>query len=218
MNSNTVTDMVDDIAAIKNSELLHAAVKMNTLLLALVFGSMGGIGLYAITYMSLLRGLPDPGAYLNLLGIFLPGYSVSHAGAFIGLLWGAVIGAVLAAIFYRIYARGIPRLVQEYIRDGSVSDDMLSKSLRLGGHALGLAVGVVIAGGLIITTNILVLSGTADESMHAQLLVNFLPGYTVSTVGSLIGALELFIIAYLLSRLFSLIYNSIVTYRSKRAG
>ena len=218
MNSNTVTDTVDDIAEIKNSELLHAAVKMNTLLLALVFGSMGGIGLYAITYMSLLRGLPDPGAYLNLLGIFLPGYSVSHAGAFIGLLWGAVIGAVLAAIFYRIYARGIPRLVQEYIRDGSVSDDMLSKSLRLGGHALGLAVGVVIAGGLIITTNILVLSGTADESMHAQLLVNFLPGYTVSTVGSLIGALELFIIAYLLSRLFSLIYNSIVTYRSKRAG
>ena len=188
MNSNTVTDTVDGIAEIKNSELLHAVVKMNTLLLALVFGCMCGIGLYAITYMSLLRGLPHPGSYLNLLGIFLPGYSVSHAGAFIGLLWGSVIGAVLAAIFYQIYARGIPRLVQEYISDGSVGDDMLSKSLRLGGHALGLAIGIVLAGGLIITTNLLVLRGTADESMHAQLLVNFLPGYSVSTVGSLIGA------------------------------
>jgi len=218
MNSNTVTDAVDGIAEIKNSELLRAAVKMNTLLLALVFGCMCGIGLYAITYMSLLRGLPNPGAYLNLLGVFLPGYSVSHAGAFIGLLWGAVIGAVLAAIFYRIYARGIPRLVQEYISDGSVGEDMLSKSLRLGGHALGLAIGVVLAGGLIITTNLLVFRGTADESIHAQLLVNFLPGYSVSTVGSLIGAIELFFIAYLLSRLFSWIYNSVVNYRSKSAG
>ena len=218
MNLDKVTDTVDGIAEIKNSELLHAAVKMNTLLLAFVFGCMCGIGLYAITYMSLLRGLPHPGSYLNLLGIFLPGYSVSHAGAFIGLLWGAVIGAILAAIFYRIYARGIPRLVQEYLNDGSIGDDMLSKSLRLGGHALGLAIGIVLAGGLIITTNLLVLRGTADESMHAQLLVNFLPGYTVSTVGSLIGALELFSLAYLFSRLFSWIYNSVVTYRSKSAA
>jgi len=213
MTSNTVTT----IAEISNSKLLHAAVKMNTILLAVVFGCVGGIGIYVVTYMSMLRGLPNTGYYLNLLGIFLPGYSVSHTGALIGLCWGAVIGAVLAAIFYRIYARGIPRLVQEYLRDGSVDDDMLSKSLRMGGHSMGLALGIVIAGGLILTTNFLVLRGTADESVHAQLLVNFLPGYSVSTVGSLIGALELFTVAYLFSRLFSLIYNSVVTFRNKSA-
>jgi len=203
---------------IRNSELLHAVVKMNTILLAIVFGLVCGVGLYGVTYMSLLRGLPDPGNYLNLLGVFLPGYSVSHAGAFIGLLWGALIGAVLAAIFYRIYARGIPRLVQEYLQDGSIGDDMLSKSLRLGGHSLGLAIGIVFAGGLIITTNLLVLRGTADESVHAKLLVNFLPGYDVNLIGSLIGALDLFIVVYLLSRLFSLIYNGIVKFRSNGAG
>ena len=203
---------------IRNSELLHAVVKMNTMLLAIVFGLVCGVGLYGITYMSLLRGLPDPGSYLNLLGVFLPGYSVSHAGAFIGLLWGALIGAVLAAVFYRIYARGIPRLVEEYLQDGSIGDDMLSKSLRMGGHSLGLAIGIVFAGGLIITTNLLVLRGTAEASVHAQLLVHFLPGYDINLIGSLIGALDLFIVVYLLSRLFSLIYNGIVTFRSKSAG
>lgn len=213
MSSNTETDK--EIAEISESKLLQAAVKINTLLLAAVFGFVCGIGLYAVTYVSMLRGLPHAGSYLNLLGVFLPGYSVSHAGALIGFFWGAVIGAILAAIFYRIYARGIPRLVYGYIREGSVGEDMLSKSLRLGGHALGLALGVVIAGGLIITTNLLVMRGTSEESMHAKLLVNYLPGYSVSTVGSLIGALELFIVVYLFSRLFSLIYNGIALIRTK---
>lgn len=215
MTSETITDEEKEIAEISNSVLLRAAVKINTLLLAIVFGLVCGVGLFLITYISLLRGLPNPGHYLNLLGVFLPGYSVSHMGAFIGLFWGTIIGAALSAIFYRIYARGIPKLVQEYLKEGLVSDDMLSKSLRMGGHALGLAVGVVIAGGLIITTNWLVLRGTADQSIHAQLLVNYLPGYSVSLTGSLIGALELLVITYIISRLFSAIYNGVVSLRNK---
>lgn len=217
MTSKTVTDEEKEIAEISNSALLRAAVKINTLLLAIVFSFVCGVGLFIITYISLLRGLPNPGNYLNLLGVFLPGYNVSHIGALIGFFWGATIGAILAALFYRIYARGIPQLVQEYLKEGLVSDDMLSKSLRMGGHSLGLALGIVIAGGLIITTNLLVLRGTADESIHAQLLVNYLPGYSVSLAGSLIGALELLVIIYILSRLFSAIYNSVAELRSKKS-
>lgn len=198
-----------------NRDLLRAVTKINTLLLAIVFGFVGGVGLFSITYISLLRGLPQPGHYLNLLGVFLPGYDVSHTGAWIGMFWGAVIGALLAAMFYRIYARTIPKLVQEYLRDGTDSDDLLSVSLRFDGNYLGLALGSIVSVGLIVTTNWLVLRGTADESVHAQLLVNYLPGYSVSTVGSLIGALELFVITYLLSRLFSWVYNSVVSLRSR---
>lgn len=198
-----------------NTDLLHAVVKMNMLLLGAVFGIVGGLIMFVITYMSLLRGLPEPGNYLNLLGIFLPGYTVSHAGAWIGMFWGALICGSLAAIFYRVYARGIPELVKEYIRSGAVNDDFLSTKLKLGGHSLGLALGTVLSTGLIITTNWLVFRGTADESVHAKLLVNYLPGYSVSTVGSLIGAIELFVVAYLLSRLFSKIYNGVMSARSK---
>lgn len=198
-----------------NSDLLHAVVKLNTLLLAAVFSIVGGVSMFVITYMSLLRGLPQPGHYLNVLGVFLPGYSVSHAGAWIGLFWGALICGGLAAVFYRVYARSIPRLVKEYIKDGSINKDFFSAKLELGGHSLGLALGIVLSAGLIVTTNWLVLRGTADESMNAQLLVNYLPGYSVSMLGSLIGAAELFVMAYLLSRLFSLIYNGVVAIRDK---
>jgi hypothetical protein len=198
-----------------NNELLHAVVKMNTLLLAAVFSIVGGLGMFVITYMSLLRGLPQPGHYLNVLGVFLPGYSVSHAGAWVGLFWGAIICGGLAAVFYRVYARNIPELVKEYVNSGAVNKGFFSAKLELGGHSLGLALGVVLSAGLIVTTNWLVFRGTADESVNAQLLVNYLPGYSVSTLGSLIGAVELFVMAYLLSRLFSLIYNGVVSIRSK---
>ena len=199
-----------------NEVLLHASVKLNTRLLATVFGLVSGLSLLLITYMSLYRGMPDTGQYLSLLGVFLPGYEVSHAGAWIGFFWAAIIGAVIAAMFYRIYARSIPDLINDYLRDGSSNDDLLDMPMRLDGHYLGLALGAIISGGLLVTTNWLVIRGTADASMHAQLLVNYLPGYSVSTVGSIIGAIELFIINYVLSLLFSWIYNSVAEFRRKK--
>ena len=56
--------------------------------------------------------------------------------------------------------------------------------------------------------------GTADESMHALLLGNYLPGYSVSYTGAVIGAVELFGITYLTCRLFSWIYNRVAVLRS----
>jgi len=196
--------------------LLHASIKLNTRLLAGVFGFISGITLLIVTYMSLYRGMPNTGQYLNLLGVFLPGYEVSHIGAWIGFFWGVIIGGFIAAMFYRIYARSIPKLIQDYIKTSSKNDDLLATSMRIDGHYLGLALGSIIAIGLIITTNWLVIRGTADQSMHAGLLVNYLPGYSVSTIGSFIGALELFVINYILSLVFSWVYNNIVALRGKK--
>jgi len=196
--------------------LLHASIKLNTRLLAGVFGFISGITLLIVTYMSLYRGMPDTGQYLNLLGVFLPGYEVSHLGAWIGFFWGAILGGFIAAMFYRIYARSIPNLIRDYMKTSSKNDDLLATSMRIDGHYLGLALGAIIAIGLIVTTNWLVIRGTADQSMHAALLVNYLPGYSVSTIGSFIGALELFVINYILSLGFSWIYNNIVAFRGKK--
>ena len=196
--------------------LLHASIKLNTRLLAVVFGLLSGTALMLVTYMSLYRGLPDTGQYLRLLGVFLPGYEVTPLGAWIGFFWGALIGAFLAAMFYRIYARSIPEMIKDYLNSDSQNDDLLDMPLRLSGHYLGLALGTVIALGLVVTTNWLVIRGTADESTHAQLLVNYLPGYSVSTLGSIIGAVELFIINYVLSLLFSWIYNTVTDFRGAK--
>ncbi len=201
-----------------NQALLRSVVKINTAMLALSFGLLGGVLLFAVTWMSLLRGLPNPGHYLNLLGVFLPGYNVSATGAWIGFFWGAVVSAALAALVYRIYARSIPDRVRELLERGISDDDDLGSVMIFDGKYLGLALALVSALGLIVTTNSLVLRGTADESIHARLLVNYLPGYEVSVQGSLIGGLELFVFTYLATILFSWIYNTIVSLRSKSSG
>ncbi len=201
-----------------NQALLRSVVKINTAMLALSFGLLGGVLLFAVTWMSLLRGLPNPGHYLNLLGVFLPGYNVSATGAWIGFFWGAVVSAALAALVYRIYARSIPDRVRELLERGISDDDDLGSVMIFDGKYLGLALGLVSALGLIVTTTSLVLRGTADESVHARLLVNYLPGYEVSVQGSLIGGLELFVFTYLATILFSWIYNTIVSLRSKSSG
>ncbi len=199
-----------------NEKLLRAAVSLNTLLLAAVFGSVSGLAMFTMTYLSLYRGLPEPGQFLNLLGVFLPGYSVSHAGAWIGLFWGAVIGALLAAMFYRIYARSIASQVRDSLRSGSGKDDLMSVTLRFDGNYLGLALGSIIAGGLFVTTGWLVFRGTAEESIHAILLSQYLPGYTVSISGGLLGAIELFGAVFIICHLFSSIYNQVALIRGRK--
>jgi len=216
MSNNAFLEPGGDEPVQLNEKLLHAAVKLNTLLLAAVFGSVSGLAMFVLTYLSLYRGLPKPGQFLNLLGVFLPGYSVSHAGAWVGLFWGALIGALLAAMFYRIYARSIASQVQDYLRSGGSKDDLMGVTLRFDGNYLGLALGTIIAGGLFITTSWLVFRGTAEESVNAVLLSQYLPGYTVSMPGALIGAIELFCVVYMLCQLFSWIYNSVARFRGRK--
>lgn len=198
-----------------NHRLLRSAVKLNTLLLAGVFGCFSGVTMFVITYMSLYRGLDNPGKMLNLLGVFLPGYEVSHTGAWIGLFWGACIGALLAAMFYRIYARSIPAQVEEYLQHGDRRDDLLDVTLRFDGNYLGIALGSIIALGLVISTSWLVLRGTAEVSFNAALLAQFLPGYSVSHLGGIIGGLGIFALIYLLSQLLSWIYNRMAIIRGR---
>jgi hypothetical protein len=198
-----------------NRHLLRAAKKLNTWLFGTVCAAVGGVLLMGMTYASMLRGLPYPGHYLNLLGVFLPGYSVSPAGAWIGLVWGGLVGGALGALLYRIYARSIEAQVMDYLKNARSKADLLSAKFWIDGNALGLAMGAVVAGGLLVTTNWLVLRGTADESVHASLLSSYLPGYSVSVVGSVIGAVQLFALMYLVCRLFAWIYNTVTT---KRGG
>ena len=89
--------------------------------------------------------------------------------------------------------------------------------LRLHGPSLGLAVGLMGALGLVATTNWLVLRGTAADSVHARLLSEILPGYSVDLAGSLLGAGELFVVLFLLCQVFTSVYNRIVRMRQQRA-
>lgn len=198
-----------------NRRLLRATIRLNTLLFAAVFGLICGLGLFVITFISLNRGLPNPGHYLNLLGVFFQGYRVSPGGAWIGLLWGGAVGAISGAVIYRIYAQTIEQQLHNYLNNENSDHEFTQPTLLIAGHPLGLALGTVMALGLFLTTGWLVIRGTADQSPHAALLSNYLPGYTVSFSGGLIGAALLFAITYFFCRLLGWIYNRVVLLRSR---
>lgn len=90
-------------------------------------------------------------------------------------------------------------------------DEMLETVLlRLNGRAWGIAIGLVLGFGLFVATNLLVLRGGPDPGRHLSLLSVFLPGYSVSFVGSIIGFIYCFVIGYGLGRLIGGVYNKLV--------
>lgn len=200
--------------------LLKAAIRVNTMLIAAAFGLTAGAMLCISTYILLLHGGTYIGSHLSLLSIFLPGYSVSTTGAWIGFFWGLVIGAISGAILYRTYARTLrDKLPQSIIDPGYDPESaLIAPTAMISGHALGLGLGALAALQLFVTTNWLVFRGTAENSAHAALLENFVPGYSVTFGGSVIGAAALFLLAYVCCLLLGVIYNGVAKSRMRRAS
>ncbi len=88
--------------------------------------------------------------------------------------------------------------------------DLNAALVRLNARAWGIATGLLLGGGLFVATNVLVLKGGPDVGAHLQLLRVFLPGYSVTFLGSLVGFVYLFVIGYVLGRFVGLVYNKMV--------
>lgn len=198
-----------------NSDFLQDAIRLNLKLLGIVFGSVAGLTLFFLTLISHFKGGGD---HLNLLGVFFIGYSVSIAGAFIGFIWAFFYGGIFGSFLYYTYAKSLGSKIANVINDNQEANVFLKPQvLKLESHSIGVAVACSLSLLFIISTNILVLRGTADESIHAALMSFYLPGYTVSFSGSLLGGLELFVISYLASRIFSFTYNKLSNYRNNES-
>ena len=139
----------------------------------------------------------------------------SAGGAWIGLLWGAIYGAVSGGALAWLYAR--------CSRSTNYGASDMGRCLGCGNSARlfckfpaipwALRLGAIAALQLIFATLWLVLRGTADESVHAKLLSYYVPGYTVTLQGALLGGLELFLLVYLSSALVGKTYNAVTRYR-----
>ena len=198
-----------------DGRLLSAAVRLNICISALGLGL--GLGLLLFLGTNLTVALSQrPGRYLNLLGVFMPGYSTSITGGWIGLLWGTIYGAISGAALAWLYARRLGARLPALVMWDNVSVRQLRPPiLRISSHALGISLGAIAALQLVLATSWLVLRGTADQSFHAKLLSNYLPGYTVSLHGSLLGGLELFFLVYLSSAIVGETYNAIVRHATR---
>ncbi len=92
-------------------------------------------------------------------------------------------------------------------QDAALRDVML----RLNGRAWGIAMGLLLGGGLFIATNFLVIKGGAQVGPHLGLLRVYLPGYSVSFLGSLVGFVYLLVVGYGIGRVVGSVYNRMVT-------
>lgn len=86
--------------------------------------------------------------------------------------------------------------------------------VRLNGHVLGFVLGTIGALALFAATMWLVLKGGEVVGPHLGLLDNFLPGYSVTVVGSFVGAAYAFVIGYICGYIVSSVYNFIAMIRS----
>jgi protoporphyrinogen oxidase len=189
---------------------------MNALIMAAIGALFVGSGLWLATAILLLRGGETIGPNLSLLSIFLPGYEISWTGAWIGALWGALVGGVSGAVLYWSYSRTLRHHLNTQLIGEEPSSLFQLPVFLISGPALGMAVGLLGAAQLLVSTGWLVLRGTAADDTKAALLASYLPGYSISWSGSVIGSLELFAILFVASTLFSALYNVIARRNAPR--
>lgn len=200
-----------------NLKLLRAAIRFNAMMLGLTAGTLAAVIIYLGTHASIAKWGAESSNYLSLMAIFFPGYSVTSAGAWIGAFWGFVYFGTCSWLSYRLYGRVLGTRVADSLLSTVPTDNPVLKPsiLRLHGVSLGLALGAIAAIGLFCSTAWLVLRGTAHESVHAALLANYIPGYSVSIAGGLLGAAEMFGLVFIGSVLLASVYNKIVELRHK---
>jgi hypothetical protein len=210
MPSRAAITLTEDEAA-----ALRQVTRLNTCFFATTLGLLGAAVIAAATIVQLLRDEPAR-AGLRLLSVFFWGYRVSATGILVGAFWGFLYGAILGALVYRGYARTLPARLAYLAPAVDRRKKLRVSVLRLHGPALGWAVGLMAALQLMVMTNWLVVRGAGPGGVDATLLAQYFPGYSVSPIGSLIGAIELFALAFLAALALAGIYNKIADWRQSR--
>jgi hypothetical protein len=73
--------------------------------------------------------------------------------------------------------------------------------------AWAIGLGLTLAVGLFVATNVLILKGGNNVGSHLQLLRVYFPGYSVTFAGSVIGFIYSFVIGYLSGRTVIALYH-----------
>jgi hypothetical protein len=86
--------------------LLQSSVaRLRASIMTVVFGLVGGAGLFTATLWLVIRGGPTVGPHLGLLGQYFPGYTVTWLGCFVGFFYGALVGGASGWLIAWVYNR-----------------------------------------------------------------------------------------------------------------
>ena len=92
----------------------RAFANLDPIALGVAMGTVSGIALWLATVVLLLRGGENVGYHLQRLAYYLPGYTATWPGAFLGLVESGLIGFVLGgsvALLWNVYHRAFLSLV-----------------------------------------------------------------------------------------------------------
>ena len=78
--------------------------------------------------------------------------------------------------------------------------------------AWAIGLGLTLAFGLFAATNVLVVKGGAHVGSHLQMLRVYLPGYSVTFGGSVIGFIYVFVLGYLSGRTVIALYHRLAAW------
>lgn len=95
-------------------------------------------------------------------------------------------------------------------RSGLEDKTLVRAILRFSGNLLGLVFGTIGALVVFLATNWLLIKGGDRVGPHLSLLSQFFIGYSVTFVGSLIGAAYAFVSGYLAGLIVAYVYNGVV--------
>ena len=78
--------------------------------------------------------------------------------------------------------------------------------------AWAIGLGLTLAIGLFVATNVLVLKGGPNVGSNLQLLSVYFPGYSVTFAGSVLGAVYAFVLGYLSGRTVIALYRRVAAW------
>ncbi len=96
-----------------------------------------------------------------------------------------------------------------------ITDLVQIRLVHLKATEAGIVAGTLMAIGLFLGTNWLVLKGGPNVGQHLELIGQYFIGYSVSFVGSLIGAAYAFVLAFLSGYFVARLYNALAGRRDK---
>jgi hypothetical protein len=93
------------LSAEEEAILRQVATRASGQAWGIAVGALCGLGLCVATVILVLRGGPNPGPHLGLLGAYFPGFEVTWTGSLPGLLYGALTGYLVGRTVAGLYNR-----------------------------------------------------------------------------------------------------------------
>ncbi len=200
-----------------SNALLPILARRAAFSLARIIGLCAALAVATLTLILWLKGGPNVGQNLKLLGHYLPGFRVSPLGALLGGIETWVGVTLLSVGPAWLYFRGVLATLRSEGAE-AVERDPEQALARLHPLWFGAAGGTFTAILLVAATAWLLIKHEPGRELgpHLGLLAHYLPGYSVSAGGLVPGAASAFGLSGVFCAVAAALYNGIVRRGGRR--